>query len=64
MAPWHRGYIKIGEAKMYGNAKIDLKESFIWGQEVAADAETGTGISLRGPNQWPASLHRRPSAEY
>src|SRR5262245_49154982 len=21
VAPWHRGYIKIGEAKMYGNAK-------------------------------------------
>ena len=56
VAPWHRGYIKIGEAKMYGNAKSDLKESVIWGQEGSGDTETGTRINLRGPNQWPASI--------
>ena len=44
MAPWHRGYIKIGEAKMYESAKIDLKESFIWGMEVSGDdADTASG---------------------
>jgi len=25
----HRGYLKIGEAKMYARARADLKESFI-----------------------------------
>ena len=40
VAPWHRGYIKVGEAKMYDTAKIDLKESFIWGGEPDAGAET------------------------
>jgi isopenicillin N synthase-like dioxygenase len=25
VTPWHRGYIKLGEAKMYESAKIDLK---------------------------------------
>ena len=53
VAPWHRGYIRIGEAKMYDNAKIDLKESFIWGQDVSPDAEVVAGHNLRGPNQWP-----------
>lgn len=54
VAPWHRGYIKVGEAKMYDNAKIDLKESFIWGGEVGPrDTETEAGNNLRGPNQWP-----------
>ena len=57
VAPWHRGYIKIGEAKMYAGAKIDLKESFIWGREVGPDeTETKAGNKLRGPNQWPASV--------
>jgi isopenicillin N synthase-like dioxygenase len=54
VAPWHRGYIKVGEAKMYDNAKPDLKESFIWGGEVSPDdADTEVGHNLRGPNQWP-----------
>src|SRR5262249_37451197 len=55
VAPWHRGYIEIGEAKMYGNAKIDLKESFIFGDEVAAD-ESSRAAAMRGPNQWPAAM--------
>ena len=63
VARWHRGYIKIGEAKMYASAKIDLKESFIWGMEVSReDAGTARGNSLRGPNQWPGSVHEmRPT---
>jgi len=57
VTPWHRGYIKIGEAKMYDTAKPDLKESFIWGMELDGDAAaTGAEHSLRGPNQWPAFL--------
>jgi len=57
VAPWHRGYIKVGEAKMYDTARIDLKESFIWGGEVGAlDAGGGAERNLRGPNQWPDSV--------
>jgi len=38
----HRGFIPVGEAKMYKSAKVDLKESFIWGLERVA------------ANRWPA----------
>jgi isopenicillin N synthase-like dioxygenase len=31
VSPQHRGFIPVGEAKMYRSAKVDLKESFIWG---------------------------------
>jgi isopenicillin N synthase-like dioxygenase len=42
----HRGFIRVGEAKMASRAKPDLKESFIWGLD-----QPGTdGIP---PNQWP-----------
>ena len=57
VTPWHRGYIKIGEAKMYESAKPDLKESFIWGMELSGEvAEAAAKNSLRGPNQWPGFL--------
>jgi isopenicillin N synthase-like dioxygenase len=47
---WHRGFIRAGEAKMEGNAKPDLKESFIWGLDTTVgDAPVG-GIP---PNRWP-----------
>ena len=53
VTPWHRGYIKTGEARMYTGAKPDLKESFIWGMEAPRDVvDTGASNSLRGPNQW------------
>ena len=42
----HRGFIRIGEAKMTGGARPDLKESFVWG----LDAPGPDGIP---PNQWP-----------
>ena len=42
VSPEHRGFIPVGEAKMYRGAKIDLKESFIWGLERVA------------ANRWPA----------
>jgi isopenicillin N synthase-like dioxygenase len=38
----HRGFIPVGEAKMYRTARADLKESFVWGLERVA------------PNRWPA----------
>ena len=42
----HRGFIRMGEAKMATGAKPDLKESFVWG----LDAPGPDGIP---PNQWP-----------
>jgi isopenicillin N synthase-like dioxygenase len=53
----HRGYLKIGEAKMYARAKADLKESFIWGMDVAdSDADYLAGNPMIGPNRWPAFM--------
>jgi isopenicillin N synthase-like dioxygenase len=55
VAPWHRGYIRIGEAKMYDKANVDLKESFIFGDEATAE-ESPRAAAMRGPNQWPDSI--------
>src|SRR2546425_10029525 len=41
VSPQHRGFIPVGEAKMYRSARHDLKESYIWGLERVA------------PNRWP-----------
>lgn len=38
----HRGFIPTGEARMYEQARVDLKESYIWGLEGGA-----------APNRWP-----------
>jgi isopenicillin N synthase-like dioxygenase len=40
---------------MYDTAKIDLKESFIWGG-VPDASETTAKSNLRGPNQWLSSM--------
>ncbi len=45
----HRGFIRVGEAKMTETAQPDLKESFIWG----LDSPGPDGIP---PNQWPDFL--------
>ncbi len=53
----HRGFIRIGEAKMYATAKVDLKESFVWGLDVEADdPDFLAGNKMIGPNRWPAAL--------
>ncbi len=50
----HRGFLSVGEAKMYGKAKVDLKESFVWGLELPeSDPDVMAGKVLMGPNQWP-----------
>lgn len=57
----HRGFIGYGGAKMVGGKKSDLKESFVWGLELAPDdPDVALGKSLMGPNQWPAFM---PSLE-
>ncbi len=55
VSPHHRGFIPIGEAKMYGGARPDLKESFIWGLDISADDPDLRAGALLAPNQWPAS---------
>jgi isopenicillin N synthase-like dioxygenase len=53
----HRGFIRTGEAKMYDDAKADLKESFVWGLDVGEDdPDYQAGRPLIGPNQWPAKV--------
>jgi isopenicillin N synthase-like dioxygenase len=53
----HRGFLAIGGARMYDTARVDLKESFIWGPELGLDdPDVATGKPLMGPNQWPAEL--------
>ena len=50
----HRGFIGMGGAKMVGEKKPDLKESFVWGLELPPeDPDVAAGKSLMGPNQWP-----------
>ena len=52
----HRGFLAVGQAKMYAGAKIDLKESFLWGLELdEKDSDVAAGKPLMGPNNWPAS---------
>jgi isopenicillin N synthase-like dioxygenase len=53
----HRGFLGVGQAKMYEQAKVDLKESFIWGLDVGADdPDYRAGNRMIGPNRWPASM--------
>ncbi|MGE0733218.1 MAG: isopenicillin N synthase family dioxygenase [Alphaproteobacteria bacterium] len=53
----HRGFIKVGEAKMYAGAKPDLKESFVFGLDLPeSDPDVRAGKMLMGPNVWPAAL--------
>jgi isopenicillin N synthase-like dioxygenase len=50
----HRGFLAAGQAKMYDNARTDLKESFVWGLQLdEADPRFGSNAFLAA-NQWPA----------
>ena len=59
---FHHGYLEPGSTKMYDDARVDLKESFNWGNE--RDPETETGNPLDGPNEWPPALPSFRSAVY
>ncbi len=55
----HRGFLAVGQAKMYASAKIDLKESYLWGLELGPDdPDVRAGKPLIGPNNWPRALPR------
>ena len=45
----HRGFLSVGGAKMYSSAKIDLKESYLWGLELGDDdPDVAASLPLRG----------------
>ena len=53
----HRGFLQVGQARMYDKAKVDLKESYIWGVDFAVDdPDYLAGNRMIGPNRWPAAL--------
>lgn len=52
----HRGFLRIGEAKMYENALSDLKESYVWGLDIADDDPDYLAGSILAPNVWPGFL--------
>lgn len=53
----HRGFLPVGQAKMYDKARVDLKESFIWGRDTSADdPDYLAGNRMIGPNRWPTFL--------
>lgn len=50
----HHGFLRVGEAKMYDEARADLKESFVWGLDLADDDPAVTADNpFLGRNQWP-----------
>lgn len=59
----HHGFIRVGEAKMYDGANIDLKESFIWGFEPPPGTDIDDNPFL-GPNNWPAFMPGLRTALY
>lgn len=53
----HRGFLHVGQAKMHERARPDLKESFVWGLDIAEDdPDFLAGNRMLGPNVWPAFL--------
>lgn len=51
----HRGFLQVGQAKMYDKAKVDLKESYLWGLDTGTDdPDYLAGNRMIGPNRWPA----------
>lgn len=50
----HRGWIGHGGARMHTTARVDLKESFVWGLDLPEDdPDVAAGVPLMGPNRWP-----------
>ena len=61
----HRGWIGRGGARKQAAAKVDLKESFVWGHELPdGDPDVAARTPLMGPNNWPAALPSLRQAAY
>jgi len=57
IAGYHRGLLGFGTSKMENQANVDLKESYLWGQDFAADnQEFLSGNELMPPNRWPSFM--------
>jgi isopenicillin N synthase-like dioxygenase len=53
----HRGFLRAGEATMKGAKRPDLKESFVWGIDLADDDPVlQAGHRLLAPNNWPGFM--------
>jgi isopenicillin N synthase-like dioxygenase len=51
----HRGFLRIGEARMADGVEPDLKESFVWGPEPREEASDPVPSNpFLCPNNWPA----------
>ena len=61
ISPQHRGFLRIGAARMEDGARPDLKESFIWGME-DGHGQAPRDHALRGDNRWPADMPALRSA--
>ncbi len=53
MDEYHRGFLAIGQSKMYDDAKADLKESFIWGLKMDDGDPRLNADSFLVQNRWP-----------
>lgn len=50
----HRGFLAVGQAKMHDKARVDLKESFVWGLELDPEHPLFGSNPFLVSNQWPA----------
>lgn len=57
----HRGFLRIGAARMDEGARPDLKESFVWGLE-DEHGRAPDDHALRGDNRWPQDMPQLRSA--
>lgn len=54
---YHRGLLPFGVSRMEGQVRDDLKESYVWGMDFAADnPEFLAGNEFMPPNRWPDFL--------
>lgn len=61
----HHGFLKVGQAKMHDDARSDLKESFVWGLDLADDHPAVTPENpFLGRNQWPDRMPALRTALY
>ena len=57
ISEYHRGFLGVGASKMEGYDQADLKESYIWGLDIDADALGNRGAgNLLAANRWPDAM--------
>ena len=54
---YHRGLLQVGVSKMEDQTRADLKESYLWGLDVAENSDDFRNGNIMLPaNQWPSFL--------